>query len=184
MFAAPTPLVNVTFYGATRQTKGFGAETEWVSALFFEEAARPSSRSAHPLMTVKRLDAVSPDILSSWRDARVRLREVTDLLLLLLNHHHKTAGAGFQLSLQAFEAFDRIIHPETLIREDEFKSVIDAMAGAIPKTASPQLKDKSRRQSSMGMSRLCGTGSRICIPVSARNSAQTLLDLRKARWNL
>lgn len=144
MFASPTPLTNVMLYGTSKRVKGFGRQTEWVSVLFCEENARSSSRSAHPLMTLKRLEKVAPDILSAWRDARVRLREVTDLILLILGQHHKTAGAGFLLSMQAFEAFDRITHPETLVGEDEFKAVIAAMAGAIPKTASPQLKDKMK----------------------------------------
>ncbi|MQB23194.1 hypothetical protein DXT90_21440 [Agrobacterium tumefaciens] len=144
MFASPTPLTNVMLYGTSRRIKGFGQQTEWVSVLFFEENARASSRSAHPLMTLKRLEKVAPDILSAWRDARVRLREVTDLILLILNQHHKTAGAGFLLSMQAFEGFDRIVYPETLVAEEEFKLVSDAMTGAIPQTASPQLREKMK----------------------------------------
>ena len=144
MFAAPTPLLDVVFYGATKKLDGFGKQTEWVSALFFEEGAQASSRPAQPLMALRRLEKVSPDILSAWRDARARLREVTDLILLIINQHHKTAGAGFLLSMQAFEAFDRMVHPEPLVGAEEFKSVIDAMTNAIPKGTSSQLRDKMK----------------------------------------
>lgn len=144
VFAAPTFLLSVSMYGETKRSERFGSQTEKVSAFFYRDGLRPPARSVYPLIALKRLQIVSPDILSVWREASDRFREVIDLVILILGQHHKTVGAGFLLSMQAFEAFDRLVHPEQLVSDDDFKVVSDAMIRAIPPGTQIRLRDKMK----------------------------------------
>ncbi|NSZ03148.1 hypothetical protein G6M70_04795 [Agrobacterium tumefaciens] len=144
-FAAPTSLLSVSLYGETKRSKHFGNQTEKVSVFLFRDAPNLQFRSAYPLMSLKRLQTVSPDILSVWRQARERFREVIDLVGLILGRYHKTAGVGFLLSMQAFEAFDRLVHPEQLVSDAEFKAATDAMVGAIPPNTQKRMREKLKK---------------------------------------
>ncbi|UIJ85255.1 hypothetical protein LZK77_16185 [Rhizobium leguminosarum] len=143
-FGLPAPLHSIHLYGKTKQKKGFGKQTQSVSALFLEDGASKVSHSSYPIISLKRLQIVAPDILSAWYDLREPFAEAIDLLVLLLGRHHKTTAIGFLLTMQAFEAFDRKANPEPLVAEDVFKAVADAMIAAMPNIAPTNLRSKMK----------------------------------------
>jgi len=138
----PQPLTSLRLYGGQREVAPALSATEEVFAYFWEETPARRSRGSYPLIAYQRLRIVAPDILDRWKSVRDKYRDVIDLVLVVMSGHHTTSEVGFLLTMQAFEAFDRLRSPRELVPQDVFEVARQAMAAAIPSSAPTELRRK------------------------------------------
>jgi hypothetical protein len=115
-----------------------------VRACFSEQAPSTPSQVGYPVIMFRRLEHITPEILSVWCIQRTKYQEVIDLIFLVLYGHHTRPEVGFLLTIQAFEAFDRAAFPRSLTSPQQFKVVFDAMVSAIPRGISNDIRQKMK----------------------------------------
>jgi len=141
-FGLSEPFYSFRLLGNERKISKNISDIEEINVYFWEQSPVYKSRGSYPLIQFRRFEFARPDILNLWSSIQLDYQEVIDLVLIVLAGHYTAPQVGFLMVLQAFEAFDRVSYPRTLITSEAYKTLYDAMLAAIPSGTEKAVRDK------------------------------------------
>lgn len=95
-----------------------------------------------PIISGASLIAHDADCFRKWFSEYDSLKPVMDLFFAVIGTQSMYLNVRFLLSIQALEAFHRVISPDPLIKQDEHLAIIQAMKASIPDDTPKAVREK------------------------------------------